>query len=109
MFAAASPPDYDGRAVLAGNDPMIVRIVVTLVVLGFAIGAFCGAGPTTVQPSPFGLLFLFAAAFVWFKWERFRAGFSRAVMDDIAQSYWRADGGGSKVPEPDDARPRGRR
>jgi hypothetical protein len=78
----------------------------TLVVLAFAIGAFCGAGPTTVQPSPFGLLFLVVAAFVWFKWNRFKPGFDRPVMDDIAQSYWRPDGsGGPKVPEQDQAGP----
>lgn len=88
---------------------MLARILVTLAVLAFAIGAFCGAGPTTVQPSPFGLLFLFVAAFVWFKWDRLKPGFDRAVMDDIAQSYWRPDSsGGPKVPEQDRAEPRSR-
>ena len=90
---------------------MIARILVTLVVLGFAIGAFCGAGPTRMGLfDPFGIFFLFVAAFVWFKWHRLKPGFDRPVMDDIAQSYWGPDGGsGPKVPEPDDAGPRRRR
>lgn len=59
--------------------------------------------------NPFGILFLCFAGFIWFKWRRFKAGFDRPVMDDIAQSYWRPDGGGGpKVPEQDIAGPRRR-
>jgi hypothetical protein len=79
---------------------MLVRVFATLTALIFAIGAFCGASPTQLQPNPFGILFLFVAAFIWFKWRRFKAGFDRPVMDDIARSYWRPGGsGGPKVPE----------
>lgn len=86
---------------------MIARIGV-LVVLAFAIGAFCGASPTRMGLFDlFGIFFLFLAGFTWFKWGRLKAGFDRAVMDDIAQSYWRPDGsGGPKVPEQDRAGPR---
>lgn len=87
---------------------MVARILVTLVVLGFAIGAFCGAGPTRMGLfDPFGIFFLFLAAFAWFKWDRLKPGFDRAVMDDIAQSYWHPDGShGAKVPEQDRGGPR---
>ena len=48
---------------------MIHRLIVTLGLFAFAIGAFCGAGPTKVIPNPFGLLFLGLAALAWFGWK----------------------------------------
>lgn len=53
---------------------MILRLVTTIFFLLFAIGAFCGAGPTRVSPNPFGLLFLGLAALVWFAWKPISAG-----------------------------------
>lgn len=87
---------------------MLARIAATLAALALAIGAFCGAAPTEASRLPFGILFLLIAAFIRFKWQRFKYGFERPVMDDIAQSYWGSSG--PKVPEIDNAnRPRERR
>jgi hypothetical protein len=88
---------------------MIARILVTLIVLAFAIGAFCGAGPTRIgPPNPFGVLFLAIAALVWFGWDRIRAALGGAgIFDAFTGNYVGRDGGGGpKVPEPDDAGPR---
>ena len=82
---------------------MLARIAVTVAALALSIGAFCGAAPTDASRVPFGILFLLAAAFIWFKLQRFKYGFERPVMDDIAQSYW--GGGGLKVPEADNTGP----
>jgi hypothetical protein len=82
---------------------MLARIAATVAALALAIGASCGAAPTEASRVPFGIFFLLAAAFIGFKWRRFKYGFDRPVMDDIAQSYWR--GGGPKVPEIDEADP----
>lgn len=53
---------------------MVLRLFVTIVLLAFAVGAFFGAGPTTVRPSPFGIFFLGVAILVWFAWKPMRAG-----------------------------------
>ena len=90
--------------VFGAGFPMLARIAATVAALAFAIGAFCGAAPTDASRVPFGIFFLLIAAFIWFKWQRFKYGFDRPVMDDIAQSYWRSDG--PKVPEIDKADPR---
>ena len=83
---------------------MLARIAATLAAFALAIGAFCGAAPTEASRVPFGIFFLLIAAFIWFKWQRFKYGFDRPVMDDIARSYWSS--GGPKVPEIDGAEPR---
>jgi hypothetical protein len=80
---------------------VVVRAVSTLVALALAIAAFCGASPSQIQPNPFGILFLGVAALIWFKWRRFKYGFDRPGMDDIAQTYW--SDSGPKVPEQDAA------
>ena len=82
---------------------MLARITATVAALAFAIAALCGAAPTEASRMPFGILFLLVAAFTWFKWRRFKYGFDRPVMDDIAQSYW--GHGGPQVPEIDKADP----
>jgi hypothetical protein len=89
---------------------MIARILVTLVVLAFAIGAFCGAGPTRVGPlNPFGIFFLAITAAVWFGWDRIRAALGGpGIFDAFTGNYVGRDGGGAKVPEPADAPPRRR-
>lgn len=87
---------------------MFVRLLATLVVIGLAVGAFLGAAPTEASRVPFGIFFLLIAAFIWFKWQRFKYGFDRPVMDDIAQSYWPEGSGGAKVPETDNTEPRRR-
>lgn len=89
--------------VLGAGLPMLARIAATVLALAFAIGAFCGAAPTDASRVPFGIFFLLIAAFIWFKWQRFKYGFDRPVMDDIAQSYW--PGGEQKVPEIDKTAP----
>lgn len=71
---------------------MAARILCTLGVLAFAIGAFCGAGPTTVSPSPFGILFLGIAALVWFAWRPATRGFDQpGTFDSITRGWagWR--------------------
>lgn len=70
----------------------MLRVIVTIAALAFAIGAFCGAGPTTVVPNPFGLLFLGIAIFLWFAWKPMSAGFDRpGIWDSITGSWlgWR--------------------
>jgi hypothetical protein len=93
---------------LIARFAVVVRTISTLAALALAIAAFCGASPIQVQPNPFGILFLGIAALIWFKWRRFKYGFDRPVMDDIAQSYWGSGSGGPKVPEQDVAAPRRR-
>lgn len=56
---------------------MILRLIVTLGLLSFAIGAFCGAGPTTSTISPFGIFFLGLAALAWFAWKPIVGGLSQ--------------------------------
>lgn len=89
---------------------MLARSFWTLVVLGFAIGAFLGAAPTDESRIPFGIFFLVMAGFVWLKWRWVKAAFDRrAVMDDVAGSYWGSDANaGPKVPEIDTNEPRRR-
>jgi hypothetical protein len=53
---------------------MILRLIVTLGLVAFAIGAFLGAGPTQVTPNPFGLLFLGLSALAWFGWKSMMSG-----------------------------------
>jgi hypothetical protein len=73
---------------------MPARLISTLIALIFAIGAFCGAGPTTVSPSPFGFLFVGIAVLVWFAWKPMTAGFDRpGIWDAITRGWtgWRND------------------
>ena len=56
----------------------MLRLITTLGLLAFAIGAFCGAGPITGSPiSPFGVFFLFLAALTWFAWKPMARGLGR--------------------------------
>lgn len=55
---------------------MIIRLIVALGLIAFALGAFLGAGPTQVRPNPFGLFFLGLAALAWFAWKPMMSGFS---------------------------------
>ena len=73
---------------------MIGRLIATTAALGFAIGAFCGAGPTTVSPSPFGFLFLGIAVLTWFAWKPMSGGSDRpGIWDTIAERWsgWHND------------------
>ena len=53
---------------------MIARLIVTLGLIAFAVGAFLGAGPTQVTPNPFGLFFLGLAALAWSAWKPILGG-----------------------------------
>jgi len=82
---------------------MILRLIVTLGLIGFAIGAFCGAGPTTNAVSPFGIFFLGLAALAWFAWKPIVGGLSQdaGVWDAFSrnamgQDRHRTSSGGSR-------------
>ena len=63
---------------------MTLRLVATLGFIGFAIGAFLGAGPTTaIIPNPFGLLFLGLAALAWFAWKPMLSGLNSRETGDL--------------------------
>jgi hypothetical protein len=63
---------------------MISRLLVTAVLLLFAVGAFCGASPVQAGPfNPFGWLFLGLSALVWFKWTIISGTFSPALFDGM--------------------------
>ena len=62
---------------------MILRLIVTLGLVAFAIGAFLGAGPTQITPNPFGLLFLGLAALAWFGWKPIMSGLNSRSMGDL--------------------------
>jgi hypothetical protein len=68
---------------------VVGKLVVTIAALAFAIGAFCGTGPTTISPSPFGFLFLGIAALVWFVWKPTSEGFNRPGIWDSITKGWR--------------------
>lgn len=72
---------------------MILRLVTTIFFLLFAIGAFCGAGPTRVSPNPFGLLFLGLAALVWFAWKPISAGLDQqqGIFDAMSRNWMLRD------------------
>lgn len=58
---------------------MLVRILVTALVVVLAFGAFWGnALDAGYILNPFGILFLFLAAIIWFMWEPLRDGFITA-------------------------------
>jgi hypothetical protein len=61
---------------------MILKILTTLIMLGLGVTAFwsdaLGAGHFF---NPFGMLFLFLAALVWFAWESISNGF-KSVKDE---------------------------
>jgi hypothetical protein len=67
---------------------MILRIATTIFFVVFAIGAFCGAGPTRVSPNPFGFLFLGLAALVWFAWKPMSAGLDQRGIFDAMTRNW---------------------
>lgn len=63
---------------------MIRRLIVTLGLIAFGIGAFLGAGPTPpFTPNPFGLLFLGLAALAWFGWKTIMSGLNSRSMGDL--------------------------
>jgi hypothetical protein len=76
---------------------MILRVITTIIILLFAIGAFCGAGPTRVGPiNPFGVFFLGLAALVWFAWKPMSAGLDQpGIWDTIIGSRLEAREGKS--------------
>jgi len=83
---------------------MLARLFATGAALAFAIGAFCGAGPTRVQPNPFGIFFLAIAAFVWFGWKRIQSSHGGpAAFDALTGNFVERDGrsSGPIVPEQD--------
>ena len=54
---------------------MIARLIATTVILAFAVGAFCGAGPTQAGPiNPFGMFFVGLAVLIWFAWKPLSGG-----------------------------------
>lgn len=82
---------------------MILRLVVTIGLIGFAIGAFCGAGPTTSAVSSFGIFFLALPALAWFAWKTIVGGLSQdtGVWDAfgrnaINQDIRKSSSGGSR-------------
>jgi len=53
----------------------MLRIVVTVALIAFGVGAFFGAGPEIDSPiNPFGVFFLGFAALAWFAWKPMAAG-----------------------------------
>lgn len=53
---------------------MTLRVITTIIILLFAIGALCSGGPAKVSPTPFGFFFLGLATLVWFSWKPASAG-----------------------------------
>jgi hypothetical protein len=87
---------------------MLVRVLLTLGLLAFGIGAFLGASPTQVQPNPFGVLFLAIASGVWFGWDKIRdwSG-GPGIFDALGGNLvGRGSGDGPQVPEEDHPAPR---
>jgi O-antigen ligase len=68
---------------------MTARFLLTFAALIFAIGGFCGAGPTPASlTNPFGLLFLGIAVFVWIGWKPMMEGISRpGIWDEITKGW----------------------
>jgi hypothetical protein len=61
---------------------MAARIFFTAVAVMMAVGAFCGAGPTSGGLLDlFGILFLFVAWLIWFAWDLIHEGFVSGPMD----------------------------
>jgi hypothetical protein len=87
---------------------MLARVLVTLALLAFGIGAFFGASPTQVQPNPFGIAFLAIAGGVWFGWNKIRAwSGGPGIFDALGSNFVGRDGGGgAKVAEPERPAPR---
>jgi hypothetical protein len=52
------------------------RIFFTILSLGLAAGAFCGAAPAPAGVNLFAVMFLFIAVVVWFDWGAIREGYS---------------------------------
>jgi hypothetical protein len=71
-----------------GRHAMAGRLVATITAVVFAIGAFCGAGPTTVWPSPFGFLFLEIAILTWLAWKPTSGGCDRPGIWDTISGRW---------------------
>ena len=67
---------------------MALRLISTLAALAFAVGAFCGAGPTAVSPSPFGFFFVGIAAPIWFAWRPMAGGLDRPGTWDAITKGW---------------------
>jgi hypothetical protein len=56
------------------------RLIVTIAILAFAVGAFFGAGPTEAGLlNSFGICFLGLAVLVWFAWKPMMGGLREAV------------------------------
>jgi hypothetical protein len=72
---------------------MVARIIATAAALAFAVGAFCGAGPTTISPSPFGFLFIGLAVLIWFAWKPMTNSFDNpGIWDSITKGWLGQDG-----------------
>jgi hypothetical protein len=67
---------------------MMFGAAATIFFVVFAIGAFCGAGPTRVSPNPFGFLFLGLAVLVWFAWKPMSAGLDQQGVFDAMSRNW---------------------
>jgi hypothetical protein len=67
---------------------MVARALATMAALAFAVGAFCGAAPTTVSPNPFGFFFIGIAVLVWFAWKSMTGGFDNPGTWDSITKGW---------------------
>jgi hypothetical protein len=61
---------------------MAARIFFTILSLGLAAGAFCGAAPAPAGVNLFAVMFLFIAVIVWFDWGSIREGYSFLAEND---------------------------
>ena len=69
---------------------MVLKVIITVASVLFAIGGFLGAGPTAGGPlNPFGWLFLGLAALFWFAWKPITGGLSSrtGIMDAFARNH----------------------
>jgi hypothetical protein len=68
---------------------MILRMITTIIILLFAIAAFCGWGPTRVGPvNPIGVFFLGLGVLVWLAWKPISAGLDQpGIWDEITRSW----------------------
>jgi protein-S-isoprenylcysteine O-methyltransferase Ste14 len=73
------------RARLESEVGMIARIVVTLIMLGFAVNAFwSNAFDAGHLFNPFGIVFLCLTAVVWFAWNTIRESWSQKIASEKA-------------------------
>src|SRR5947209_9482616 len=63
-----------------GRLEVALRLIVTIAILAFAVGAFFGAGPTEAGLlNSFGICFLGLAVLAWFAWKPMTGGLMEAV------------------------------